>query len=331
MGAEANPSRRRWLSGVCLIPALRLLRSQSQSPTFSAGVKVVNLFATVRDKQGQIARDLSKEDFLLQEDRRPQIIRYFSKESDLPLKLGLLVDVSGSQRRLIPDERTASLAFFDQVLREIDLAFVIHFQGQVELLQKFTVSRDALERALGRLEWPTQYPGRVGRGQYPGGGPGYGGMRGRPLGGTALYDSVLLASDELMSKETGRKALIILTDGVDTASMVSIEQSVEAAQRADTLVYSVLFEDADAYGGFGRDGRGALQYISRATGGRMLTVSKKRAITDVYADIEEELRSMYSIGYTPDRERGAPVYHKIRLTTKARGLIVQTRDGYYET
>ena len=329
MGAAANPSRRSLLSGFCLAPALRLLRAQTQSPTFSADVKVVNLFATVRDKQGQVMLGLKKDDFLLQEDRRPQIIRYFSKESDLPLHLGLLVDVSGSQRRLIPDERTASLAFFDQVLREIDRAFVIHFQGQVELLQNFTVSRAALESALNRLEWPSQYSGRGGR--YPGpGGPGV--MRGRPGGGTALYDAALLASDELMSKQTGRKALIILTDGVDTASLVRIEECVESAQRADTLVYSVLFEDPDAYGGgLGfRDGRGALQYISQLTGGHMLTVSKKRSLADVYATVEEELRSMYSIGYTPDPARGSSAYHRIRLTTREKGYLVQTRDGYYE-
>ena len=309
------------------MPAARLLLAQQQTATFTAGIDVVNLFATVRDKQGQVLRDLNKEDFLLQEDRRPQVIRYFSKESDLPLKLGLLVDVSGSQRRLIPDERSASFTFFDQVLREIDSAFVIHFQGQVELLQRFTVSRDSLERALKNLDWPTEY---AGRGSFPGRGPGGGGMRGRPAGGTALYDAVFLASNELMSKQTGRKALIILTDGVDTASMVPIEDCIEAAQRADTLVYSVLFEDA-AYGGIGGNGRGALKDISQVTGGRMLSVTKKRTINDVYADIEEELRSMYSIGYTPDRASGSPAYHKIHLTTREKGCVVQTRDGYYES
>lgn len=311
---------------MCALPAFAALRSlRGQTATFSAGVKVVNLFATVRDKQGAVVRDLDKDDFLLQEDRRLQTIKYFSRESDLPLTLGLLVDVSGSQRRLIPQERSASFQFFDQVLREdLDHAFVIHFQGQVELLQDLTPSRDDLERALRLLEFPQEQPSFGG---------GRGGMRG---GGTALYDAVLLASDDLMKKQTGRKALVILTDGVDTASMVSLEQGVEAAQRADTLVYSVLFEDPDAYGGgfgrfggFGPDGRGALEEISRQTGGRLLSVSKKRTLEQVFESIEEELRSMYSLGYTPDRESEKSAYRKIRLTTRDKGMVVQTRDGYY--
>jgi VWFA-related protein len=332
MGRSVRISRRRWLSALPLFPALRVLPGQ-QNPTFSADVKVVNLFATVRDKQGQVIRDLTKDDFSLLEDRRPQLIKYFSQESDLPLTLGLLVDVSGSQRRLIPDERSASFQFFDQVLREdLDRAFVIQFQGQVELLHDLTSSRDDLQRALRLLDSPDPRQGYGGPRGYGGGGRI--GMR----GGTALYDAVLLASDELMKKQEGRKALVILTDGVDTASMVSLEEGVESAQRADTLVYSVLFEDPDAYGGgFGRggfgavDGRGVLDDISHQTGGRLLAVSKKRTLEQVFDSIEEELRSMYSLGYTPDRAGRDSAYHKIRLTTKEKGLVVQTRDGYYAT
>ncbi len=331
MGRGVGVSRRSLLSALSLFPALRVLRGR-QNATFSAGVKVVNLFATVRDKQGQVIRDLTKDDFALQEDRRPQIIRYFSRESDLPLTLGLLVDVSGSQRRLIPDERSASFQFFDQVLREdLDRAFVIQFQGQVELLHDLTSSRDDLQRALRLLDSPDPRQGYGGqRGQYPGGGRGRVGMR----GGTALYDAVLLASDELMKKQDGRKALVILTDGVDTASMVTLEEGVEAAQRADTLVYSVLFEDPEAYGGGfggfgGVDGRGVLDDISHQTGGRLLSVSRKRTLEQVFESIQEELRSMYSLGYTPDRTGANSAYHKIRLTTKEKGLVVQTRDGYY--
>jgi len=334
MGRGAGISRRRWLAAAPLFPALRLLRGQ-QNATFSADVKVVNLFATVRDKQGQVVRDLTKDDFSLLEDRRPQLIRYFSQESDLPLTLGLLVDVSGSQRRLIPDERSASFQFFDQVLREdLDRAFVIQFQGQVELLHDLTSSRDDLQRALRLLDSPDPRQGYGGpRGGYGGGGRV--GMR----GGTALYDAVLLASDELMKKQEGRKALVILTDGVDTASMVSLEEGVESAQRADTLVYSVLFEDPEAYGGgfggFGRggfggvDGRGVLDDISRQTGGRLLSVTRKRSLEQVFDSIEEELRSMYSLGYTPDRAGKDSAYHKIHLTTREKGMVVQTRDGYY--
>jgi VWFA-related protein len=342
MGRTGGVSRRTILAALPFVSALRQLRAQNtglpgRTATFSAGVKVVNLFATVRDKQGAVVRGLTKGDFLLQEDKRPQLIRYFSQESDLPLTLGLLVDVSGSQRRLIPEERTASFQFFDQVLREdLDRAFVIHFQGWVELLQNLTPSRDDLERSLRALaDDENQYAYSGGSGRFPGGG-GRGSMGGR---GTALYDAVFLASEDLMRKQEGRKAIVILTDGVDTASMLTLEAAVEAAQRSDTLVYSVLFEDPDAYGGgFGRfggfppDGRLPLDVISHQTGGRLLDVNKKRTLEQVYESIEEELRSLYSIGYTPDREsKTAAGYHRVHLAAKEKGLVVQTRDGYYDS
>jgi VWFA-related protein len=338
-------SRRGLLASLSLVPALRRLLGQ-QAPTFSTDVKVVSVLATVRDKKGQIVRDLTKADFLLDEDGRPQTIRYFAQESDLPLTLGLLVDVSPSQQRLVDDERSASFTFFDQVLREDkDVAFVIHFDAEAELLQNITSSRQRLEKALEsigesgvqqRPQWGQRDPG-------PAAGAGRRGGRGG-RGGTALYDATLLASDELMRKQSGRKALIVLTDGVDTASKVRLEAGVEAAQRADTLVYSVWFEDPDAYGGsfggFGGMGRSrgrdpsdgwrALQTISRETGGRVYEVTRKQTIAQVYESIEEDLRHQYSIGYTPDRGGGAG-YRRIHLTTTQKGLVVTAREGYYPT
>jgi VWFA-related protein len=156
-----------------------------------------------------------------------------------------------------------------------------------------------------------------------------------------LYDAVLLAADELMRKQSGRKALILLSDGVDTGSKVSLSSAVEAAQRADTLVYSILFEDPEMYGGgfgMGRVGRGSmntadgkkvLERISRETGGRLFEVSKKLPLGKVYDEIDEDLRHQYSLGYSPERSDAAGGYHRIRLTTKQKGLTVQTREGYY--
>ncbi|MGB7722425.1 MAG: VWA domain-containing protein, partial [Bryobacteraceae bacterium] len=153
MPSEAKISRRGLLAAFALSPAARLLRGQQANTTFSADVKVVNLLATVRDKQGQIVRDLTKEDFLLDEDGRPQTISYFSRENNLPLTLGLLVDTSGSERRMIPEERRASLRFIEQVLRpDKDMAFVIHFDFEVELLEDLTNSREKLEKALDQLD-----------------------------------------------------------------------------------------------------------------------------------------------------------------------------------
>jgi VWFA-related protein len=285
--------------------------------------------------------------------------------------LGLLVDTSLSQRRVLGQERTASYAFLDHMLREDkDKAFLIHFDHEVELLQDLTPSRSKLESALELLEAPERdsgggYGGGSGGGQSgSGGGPGAGGGRGRRGGfgaGTLLYDAIYLASNEVMKPLQGRKAVIVLTDGVDHGSKESLVTAIESAQRADTLVYSILFagdEPGMSRGGFGGprmgggwpgggggwpggggggrrgypseerpDGKKVLEQLSRETGAQMFEVSKKESIDEIYARIEEELRHQYSLGYTPDHPESG--YHKIHLTTKNKDLIVQARDGYY--
>jgi VWFA-related protein len=321
-----------------------------QQPTMSVDVRVVNVFATVRNKHGEIIPNLTKDDFTLEEDGRPQTIRYFTRETDLPLTLGLLVDTSMSQRRVLDQERSASSAFLDQVLRpNKDLAFVIHFDREVELLQDLTSSRQKLQAALEVLQTP-QFTRNVGT-NSPASSPG----SHHKGGGTLLYDAVYLASNEMMKKQQGRKALVVLSDGVDTGSQETLASAIEAAQRADTLVYSILFADDQAYrnwggfgggyggGGMGRhgggyprypqqtrpDGKKILERISKQTGGRLFEVSKKQSVEQIYDEIEQELRNQYSLGYTPDRTTGAG-YHTIRVTTKQKDEVLQTRDGYYE-
>jgi len=357
-------SRRSLLTSAAALWASRALRGQQQSDaTFSADVKVVNVLATVRNGKGDVVRDLTANDFSITEDGRPQTIRYFSRETDLPLTLGLLVDTSGSQRRVLPEERTASRRFFEQVLREDkDQAFLIHFEREVELLEDLTSSRQKLESALDALDRPELqrrgsgggssgggYPGGGGR-RYPGGGGG-----GRFGGGTALYDAVFLAGDEILRKQKGRKAVIVLSDGVDNASKTSLTGAIESAQRSDTIVYSILFADEQGYGGSGGsppifgpgggprggggrrmppreprpDGKKILERISKETGGSLFEVSKKHPLEDIYSRIEEELRSQYNLGYTSDRTDSGTGYRKIQVTAKQKGLTVQARDGYY--
>ena len=335
-------SRRLFLAGA----ATGRLFAQKDT-TYTSDVNVVNVFATVRNKQGQIIHDLKKEDFSLDEEGRPQTIRYFSQESDLPLTLGLLIDTSFSQRRVLGQERAASYKFLKQVLREEkDQAFVIHFDHEVELLQDLTSSRKKLEAALVGLDVP-QPPQRSSfppGGGGPGGGrrggryPGPGGGGGRGGAGTTLYDAVLLASDELMKGQKGRKAIIVLSDGVDVGSKVSLGRGIEAAHRADTLAYSILFSDAQAYPGVrgGRMGNSpsefgkeVLQRLSRETGGGFFEVSKNLPIEKVFEQVEEELRHQYSLGYTSDNTDGAPGFRIIHLLTKTPNLIVQCRSGYY--
>ena len=330
----------------------------------SVQVKVVNVLATVRDKHGKIVNGLTKDDFTLTEDGRAQNLKYFARETDLPLTLGLLVDTSMSQRRVLGEERDASQSFLAQVLREEkDKAFVIHFDREVELLQDLTSSHENLRAALESLQTPEFT--RTSGGNSPGG-PGSGGSSGRHGGGTHLYDAVFLASDELMEKQQGRKAVIVLSDGVDMGSRETLELAITSAQKANTIVYSILFKDDEAYGnggGFGRtgisipgmggpgmgrggmggpgrggrrypeehaDGKKVLERLSRETGGRMFVVSKKEPVNQIYSDIQEELRNQYSLGYTPDREGAADSgYHKIQVAATRKDLIVQARDGYY--
>jgi VWFA-related protein len=333
-----------------------LKRPQEGQQKIAVEVKTVSVLATVRDKHGKIIPNLTKDDFQLDEDGRPQIINYFAHESDLPLRLGLLVDTSLSQRKVLDQERSASYGFLDQLLRQDkDLAFVIHFDHEVELLQDFTPSRPKLQEALQKLTTP-QFEGGGGSNSGGGGGGGSGGGRGgrgrgSRGGGTLLYDAIYLASDELMSKQQGRKALIILSDGVDRGSKETLAEAIATAQRADTIVYSILFADEEENGrpggfrmggpmgggrGGGRyprqeerpDGKKILEQISKETGGRLFKVSKKDTVDKIYAEIQEDLLNQYSLAYTPDKGNTVG-YHKIHLVAKPKDLVVQARDGYY--
>ena len=336
-----------------------LKRPQEGQPTIAVEVKTVSVLATVRDKHGKIISNLTKDDFQLDEDGRPQTINYFAHESDLPLRLGLLVDTSLSQRRVLDQERSASYSFLDKLLRQDkDLAFVIHFDREVELLQDFTPSRPQLQAALQKLSTP-QFDGGGSNGGGGGGNSGGGGGgrgRGSHGSGTLLYDAIFLASDELMSKQQGRKALIILSDGVDHGSRETMAEAIATAQRSDTIIYSILFADEEENysrpGGFGMGGHGGgmgggrgggryppqeqrpdgkkiLEQISKETGGRMFKVTKKETVDAIYAEIEEDLRNQYSLAYTPDKGNTVG-YHKIHLAVgKQKDLVVQARDGYY--
>jgi VWFA-related protein len=342
--------------------------SQQDVATMSVDVKVVTLPVTVRDKKGQIVRNLAKDDFVLQEDGRPQVIKYFTQDTNLPLTLGLLVDTSLSQRNVLDQERSASKVFLDQMLTNAkDKAFLIHFDREVELLQDLTSSHDKLEDALQLLNAPQLE--RAGGTSDPQSSDPQSSGNGQPQmhrgAGTLLYDAIFLGSNELMKKQQGRKALIVLSDGDDRGSKESLQSAIEAAQRADTVVYSILFADKhensngfSGPGGMGRhgggwpgggfpggggggrssgrsqqeprvDGKKILDQISRETGGRLYEVSKKQAIDQIYDSIAEELRTQYNLGYTPDKTNAETGYHKVSLAAKQKDLVVQTRDGYY--
>jgi len=345
----------RTISALLLIPLMLVpgtpLRGQQQ-PKISVEANMVTVFATVRDNHSQIVSNLTKDDFVLDEDARPQKISYFARENDLPLTVGLLVDTSLSQRHVLDQERSASSSFVDHTLREDkkDQAFLIHFDREIELLQDLTSSRKKLDSALGLLQTPQTEDVSEGGGHHHG-------------GGTLLYDAIFLASDELMKKQQGRKALIVLSDGVDRGSKETLSSAIESAQRANTVVFSILFKDEqqneprgsfggggngggwgghggwDSHGGGGRgfpppqearpDDKKVLGQISTETGGRLFEVSKKLTVDQIYDQIQQELRGQYILGYVPDKSPSSAEYHKIQLTTKQKDLTVQAREGYY--
>jgi VWFA-related protein len=382
------PARLRFLAAAIAIPFLAATIPAQQTPTYSSNVRVVNVLATVRDSQGKIVKSLDKEDFVLDEDGTPQTIKYFARETDVPLTLGLLVDTSGSMLNEIPTEKKASATFANNVLRDgKDSAFLIHFDDDIELLRDVTNSTPKFVSALDLLQAPA--PSDRQRGGHPGGSRG-GGVT--ILGkGTHLYDAIFLAADEVLDKQENRKAIIVLTDGLDHGSRKSLDQAIEAAQRADTIVYALYFEGREGQqpmddhrqggqgggshgggwpgGGSGGGGRGGgwpgggggwpgggnpggggtggggrrqpndeppvdgkliLSRLAVETGGRMFVVSKKDTVEQIYAEIQDELRNQYNLGYTPTRpaDEGSGFRH-IRVWTRQKFFRVQAREGYY--
>jgi VWFA-related protein len=332
------------------------------APTITAKTQLVNLPVVVRDKNGALVTTLNKDDFALAVDGRNQPIRYFDRDNNLPLILGLLVDVSGSVRSALDEERTASETFLDQMVtspagQPPDQAFLIQFARETDLLQDLTPSVPKLRSALNRVgdENPDNSRGGNNSGH---GGPG---RRGGFGGGTTLYDAIYLGSTDLMQKQQGRKAIIVLTDGEDRGSMETMSKAIAAAQRSETVVYAIYFKgEQHGYGGYGHggfggrggfpggggrggypggggrggeqsvDGRKVLAQITKETGGRMFEVSGKQTFAAIYTQIGEELRSQYRLGYTPDVDAASEGFHRVELTElKDKKLSIQTRNGYY--
>ena len=305
-------SRRDFARSAALLVLTGRHLSAQQDATFTTEVKVVSVLAAVRTKKGEIIRDLSKDDFVLSENNRPQEIRYFSRESDLPLTLGLMVDTSMSQRKVMESERAASFRFLEKVLRDTkDQMFIMQFDMAIILRQKLTSSFGKLNDALADVDTPDRKELSIPTSR-----------------GTVLYDAVIQASNDIMKRQTGRKAVILLTDGVDVGSDASLTDAVEAAQRSDTLVYSILFSDAGFYGN-GHEGAGALRKLSKETGGGYFEVSKKQGIDQIFGAIEEELRSQYNLGYVSDEPVRISEFRSIQLATKQKGLLVQSRPRYW--
>ncbi len=272
--------------------------------TFRSDVKVVSILANVLDKQGRLIRDLGKEDFQVLENGKPQEIKYFSRDVDLPLTLGILIDTSMSQAGVMEAERSACFRFLDRVLRPKDQAFLMRFDMEIATPVGLTGDLEKLREALAFIDTPTRAELRQQRG-----------------GGTLLFDSVLMAAKETMARQQGRKALIVISDGGENGSDASLTEAMEAAQRADTLIFSILFG--------GSMGRGNLVRMSRETGGGFFEPDRKTGIDGVFAAIQDELRGQYNIGYVSDVPVRVSSFRTLQLTTGRKGLRVQARDKYW--
>ena len=291
-------------------------------PTIKVEVDVVNVLCSVRNRQGGLVGNLAKDDFLLSEDGKPQTLKYFTRETDLPLTLGLLVDVSRSQERLIEIEKQAASQFFAAVLRQKDLAFLISFGSEAELLQDHTSSprllRDGLEGLKVNAPVGGVMPGPVPTVYQP--------------RGTVLYDAVYLAATDRLKGQVGRKALVLITDGVDVGSRLKLEDALQAAQKTDAIIYSIYYVDAGAYYGrgyFGGVSDAALRKMSEETGGRLFRVSKNNPLPSIFDQIQQEMRSQYALGYTPANPIGDGTFRRLDVKTRQKDLKVQARKGYY--
>lgn len=310
--------------GIILFLALPATGQQNPSATPTTTLKVstdvVNVVVTVKDKKGQLIPALNKEAFQVTEDNAPQQISYFSRQTDTPLTLGILVDTSPSQHQVLPIEQEEAKSFIRQVIKPKDLAFVLHFDVEVELLQDFTGDTKLLSKAIdetvinggGGGAQPVTFPDST-------------------SGATHLYDAVYLAANELLKNEVGRKVIILLTDGEDQGSKETLEKAIEAAQKSDLIIYSIDISDRMFYErqGMAYFGGGVLQKLSADTGGRVIRIDNRRDVSKAFQEITDELRTQYLLGYTPTNSRHDGSFRKLRVKTPNQNYKIQARRGYY--
>lgn len=334
----------RWLLAVvafCCLGAAQSGRAQDEAaaPVFKVKSHIVLLPVTVRNSKNELMQSLTRDDFELFEDGRPQKIRYFDLEKDRPLTLGLMVDMSGSVKNFVAKEHEASNVFFGEMLQKpADTAFLVRFDTAVSMLQPPTGSREKLRAGVERLEEAHEAQ-RVFRD------PTGESIKGKVEPGTLLYDAIVVVSDMVSKRLPGRKAIVILSDGEDWGSQKSLAAAIEAAQMANTVIYTILYSNR----GGGKDpvhfanaphlalgqhtkltGANVLELLAATTGGHAYEVAKSTPLETIYANIAEEMRMQYTLAYTPVRTPDSkPGYRKIQLKTKDKTLQIQTRFGYY--
>ena len=291
-----------------------------QDDVIKVDVDVVNVLFNVRTKKNGLVGNLTKDDFEIYEDGKKQDIKFFTRESNLPLTIGMLVDVSMSQEFLIDQERMSAIQFFQRVLRKEDLAFLMSFGPEAELLQDYTNSIKLLRAGLDGLR-PLGSPGAF----SPTGSPVP--TAGTPRG-TILYDAVFLAAADQLKSQVGRKVIILITDGMDQGSRYTRDKAIEAAQKSDAIIYSIFHADYRRNGYYYRPSPGDLNRMSNETGGRMFEAGRGD-LNSIFKEIEEDVRSQYAIGFTPTNPNKDGSFRKLEIRPKNKELKVFARKGYY--
>jgi VWFA-related protein len=353
----------------------------SSAPVLRVQTREVVLPVTVRDKKGALVTTLKASDLTLTDDGRPQTIKILTRDRALPFRLGLLFDTSRGMSGVLENERKSAGKFLDRMLSEEgkseangqqNQAFLIHFDSEVELLEDFTGSSEKLRRELDTMG-TTRSQSNVNNGpESVDDDRSERGNRGVPRGnrgGATLYDAIYLASDELMKSQEGHKALLVVSNGVDSGSKESLNDAVDAADRAGLSVYTIYFkgeQQRDKFnvpdrsngqrGGMGGgwpgggggnnpggdrrdsgsekssiDGKNILEKIATRTGGRAFEAKKKDSLEDIFNQIAEELRGQYLLSYSPDQDQKDEEddYHKLAVKANRDGLVITAREGYY--
>jgi VWFA-related protein len=296
----------------CSTPLFAQAPDVSETPPETARIRVdvdvVNVLCTVSDKRGALITNLHKEDFEIRENGRRQEIRYFARDTDLPLTVAMLMDVSGSVREAIGAEREAAGRFFDAVIRPTDHALLLGFSSTLVLWQDFTSSTEQLRGSLAALHAVPF------RGLPP---------IGQPMPGTLLYDAVYQTAMLKLKSVAGRKMMLIVSDGLDNGSRMHMEEALEAVQSSNTIVYAICYDQKF----FGCE---FLKQLAEPTGGRVFDAGRKRApLNEIYQTIEDELRSQYALGYVPANQEHDGKFRKLAVKVDEPGLRVSVRRGYY--
>lgn len=277
------------------------------SPIFRSEIRVVNVLASVRTKQGEFVTDLGQQDFEVFDEGTAQKIRYFSRDFNLPLTVGLAIDTSMSQQSVMQEERSACYRFLDRVMRDnVDRGFLVQFDMGVLVRVGLTNSRKTLQDALDYVDTPSRKELRLQRG-----------------GGTFYYDAIVKSCKDILNGVANRKALLVLSDGDDWGSESGYKDAIEAAQKNDVVVYGIY------YGSGSATGWKAMEKMSKETGGAFYALTKKLSVEQIFARIEEELRNQYSIGFEAESRTGYPGIRKLDLKARRKDCVVQARTGYW--